>query len=82
MKDCDHPRLSLNPGRPKINQVIDSVISRALSPVSGTKDSDVLSGVIVGACGPVGLGDEVSMAVRLIDSPKRKAVGGVEFYEE
>ena len=41
-----------------------------------------LSGVIVSACGPVGLGDEVSEAVRLVDGSRRKAVGGVELYEE
>lgn len=39
-------------------------------------------GVIVGVCGPGGLGDEVARTVGQIDSSNRKAVGGVELHEE
>jgi len=62
--------------------VIDSVISRAVSLGSGAKDSEPLSGVFVGACGPVGLADEVVKVVGQVDSRRRKAVGGVEVHEE
>jgi len=81
-KDYLLPGLSLNPGRPRIGKVLDSVISRTVSLGSGAKDSDALSGVIVGACGPVGLGDEVSQAIGQVDSGRMKAVGGVELHEE
>jgi ferric-chelate reductase len=81
-KDYLLPGLSLAPGRPKITKVIDSVISRAVSLGSGAKDSAALSGVIVGACGPIGLGDEVSQAIGQVDNGRRKAVGGVELHEE
>jgi ferric-chelate reductase len=42
----------------------------------------MVSGVIVGVCGPVELGDEVSDAVRCVDVSRREAVGGLELYEE
>jgi len=73
------PGLSLTPGRPRIGKVLDSVISHVVSLGSGAKD---LSGVIVGACGPVGLGDEVSRAIGQVDSRTRRAVGGVDVHEE
>jgi ferric-chelate reductase len=57
-------------------------MSRAVSLGSGVKDSEALSGVMVGTCGPVGLGDEVSRVVGQLDSRRRKAVGGVELHEE
>ena len=81
-KDYLLPGLSLTPGRPRIGKVIDSVISRAVTLGSGPKDSEALSGVIVGACGPCGLTDEVSKIIGQVDSVKRKAVGGVELHEE
>ena len=81
-KDYLLPGLSLTPGRPRIGKVLDAVISRAVTLGSSTKDSGALSGVIVCACGPVGLGDEVSRAIGQVDSARRKAVGGVELHEE
>jgi ferric-chelate reductase len=81
-KDYLLPGLSLAPGRPKVTKILDSVISRAVSLGSGAKDSAALSGVVVGVCGPVGLGDEVSKAIGQVDSGRRKAVGGVELQEE
>jgi hypothetical protein len=72
----------LAPGRPKVGKLLESVISRAVSLGSGAKDSGALSGVIVGACGPVGLADEVCRAVGQVDNRRRKAVGGVELHEE
>lgn len=41
-----------------------------------------LNGVFVGCCGPVGLGDSCSEAVRLVDAKRRDQVGGVEIHEE
>jgi len=81
-KDYMLPGLSLTPGRPRIGKALDSVISRAVSLESDPKDAGALSGVIVGACGPVGLGDEVSREIGHIGSERMKAVGGVELHEE
>jgi ferric-chelate reductase len=88
-RQCDRRSgLSLNPGRPKLGQVIDSVISRVTSIYqhsgrNAARDSqEMVSGVIVGVCGPVELGDEVSDAVRCVDVSRREAVGGLELYEE
>ena len=81
-KDYLLPGLSLTPGRPRIGKVIDSVISRAVALGAGAKDSEPLSGVFVGACGPVGLADEVVKVVGQVDGRRRKAVGGVEVHEE
>jgi ferric-chelate reductase len=82
MKQCNRQGLSLQPSRPKIRQTLDLVILRAISLGPGAKSSETLSGVIVGACGPVSLGDDISEAVRQVDNHQRKAVGGVELYEE
>lgn len=81
-KDYLMPGLTLTPGRPKIGKVIESVIARSMSLGAGAKDSQALTGVIVGACGPVGLADDAARAVGQIDSVKRKAIGGVELHEE
>ena len=81
-KICRRSGLTLNPSRPKISQALDSVILRAVSLGSSANNSQKSSGVIVGACGPVGLCDDVAEAVRQVDSNKRKAVGGVELHEE
>jgi len=66
----------LTPGRPKIPNVIESVIDETCNAVSGP------SGLIVGVCGPVGLGEQARSAVSGIDSRRRQAVGGVELCEE
>jgi ferric-chelate reductase len=72
-----HPGLSLNAGRPRLINAIEAIISRAGSTGSGDQ-----SGLIVGVCGPVGLGDDVCKAVGLIDPAKRDEIGGVEMHEE
>ncbi|KAI0362633.1 ARM repeat-containing protein [Trametes cingulata] len=41
-----------------------------------------LTGIIVGVCGPQGLGDEVCKAVANFPPQRRKAVGGIELHEE
>lgn len=79
-KDYLLPGLSLTPGRPRIGKVLDSVISRTI--VSERSEDMGPRGVIVGVCGPGGLGDEVARTVGQIDSSNRKAVGGVELHEE
>lgn len=80
--DCVLPGLSLTPGRPKVAEILESVISRTISLGSGAKRSEISSGIIVGTSAPAGLADEVSRAVRKVDVRRRKAVGGVEIHEE
>jgi len=46
------------------------------------KASMDLTGVMVGVCGPVGLGDEIAEVVSSVDAGRRWAVGGIEMHEE
>ena len=75
------PGLSLTPGRPRVGKVLDGVIASTLT-YAGGKDEGGLRGVVVGVCGPVGLGDEVCGAVRGVGAQRRASVGGVEVVEE
>lgn len=76
------PGISLTAGRPRIAKVLDAVIQRTVSYGSGVKASMDLTGVMVGVCGPVGLGDEVAEVVSSVDAGRRWAVGGIEMHEE
>jgi ferric-chelate reductase len=66
--------------------VIDSVIDKAckLFTPSGREHhaSDKLSGVLVGVCGPLGLGEDARKAIRLTDADRFRKVGGIEMVEE
>jgi len=80
------PQLTITPGRPRITSVIDSAIDHAckLFTRSGREHhaSDKLSGLLVGVCGPLGLGEEVRKAVSAIDVTRFRKVGGIETVEE
>ncbi|KAI6121233.1 hypothetical protein F5141DRAFT_1210912 [Pisolithus sp. B1] len=76
------PGLTLTAGRPRIGKVLDAVIQRTMSYGSGVKAAMNITGVIVGVCGPVGLGDEVAQVVSSVDASRRWAVGGIEMHEE
>ena len=80
------PQLTITPGRPRITSVIDSAIDHAckLFTPSGREHhaSDKLSGLFVGVCGPLGLGEEARKAVRAIDPDRFQKVGGIEIAEE
>jgi len=81
-KDSLPPGLTLTAGRPRIAKVLDTVIARAVSYGSGVKAYMNITGVLVGVCGPVGIGDEVSQAVSAVDPGRRWAAGGIEIHEE
>jgi len=81
-KDFLPPGLTLSAGRPKLGKVLDAVISRAVSYGSGVKASMDITGVVVGVCGPTGLGDEVAQVISQVDDGRRWAVGGIEVHEE
>jgi len=80
------PQLTITPGRPKIISVLDSTINHAckLFTPSGREHhaSDKLSGVFIGVCGPLGLGEEVRKAVAAIEPRRFRNVGGIEVVEE
>ncbi|KAG6330076.1 hypothetical protein ID866_9013 [Astraeus odoratus] len=76
------PGITLTAGRPRIGKVLDAVLQRTVSYGSGVKASMDITGVIVGVCGPVGLGDEVAQVVSSVDPGRRWAVGGIEMHEE
>lgn len=80
------PQLTVAPGRPRITSVVDSAIDHAckLFTSSGREHhaSDKLSGLLVGVCGPSGLGEEVRKAVTLIEGSRFRKVGGIEVVEE
>lgn len=82
VKDRATQGLTVSAGRARVGKVIDAVIARAVSLGAGVKDEERLCGVVVGVCGPVGLGDEVAGVVGNVDPKKRDAVGGVEIHEE
>lgn len=77
-----HPGLTLSPGRPRIGKVLDTAISRAVTLGSGVKDSERITGLLVGVCGPTSLGDDVAKAVGMVPAARRNQVGGIEMHEE
>ena len=77
-----HLHLSLSPGRPHINHVLESVIDKTVALGAGSKDDIKNSGVVVGVCGPVSLADSVSKEASKVDSSRRDQVGGVDLVEE
>lgn len=78
-----HPNLTLSPGRPNFKSILNKAVDSALgvSTVTG-KDAFWVSGLAVGICGPLSLGEQVVKSVGDIDSATRYRVGGVEVHEE
>ncbi|KAL0570998.1 hypothetical protein V5O48_010966 [Marasmius crinis-equi] len=77
-------RLSLSPGRPKLDSILESSVGRLAGPdmTATEKDRDGLCGVVVGVCGPLQLADGVFEAVGKVDSGRRDKIGGIEVHEE
>ncbi len=48
----------------------------------GHEDERGINGVLVGVCGPAGLGVQANAIVKSIDSARKKQAGGVDVYEE
>lgn len=57
-------------------------MSRAVSYGSNVKASMDITGVVIGVCGPTGLGDDVVQVISQVDAGRRWAVGGIEMHEE
>ena len=80
------PGLTLSPARPKLGMNLQGVIDRASSSFTGdksrTSDNETPTGIIVGVCGPAGLGKDVRKAVANVSAESRKKIGGVELHEE
>ncbi|KAG6911018.1 hypothetical protein DXG01_005433 [Tephrocybe rancida] len=77
-----HQCLTLSAGRPKIVKSLETALSRAVTLGEDARDEGRVSGMLVGVCGPAGLGDDVSRAVAAIDPGRRDQVGGIEMHEE
>ncbi|KAF8336099.1 hypothetical protein F5887DRAFT_988205, partial [Amanita rubescens] len=81
-------RISLSAGRPgqaELASVVENSITRTVSIGSGAmghEDERGINGVLVGVCGPAGLGVQANAAVKSIDSARKKQAGGVDVYEE
>lgn len=71
MYDDLDPNIVIDIGRPKIDKILESVLERTSS-----------HGVVVGVCGPVGLGERVRSAVGSVNSARCREVGGIELCEE
>lgn len=69
------PGITLTPGRPKISEFLDDVIT-------STQCTGGANGVFVGVCGPTSLADDVASTVRKFDGYRKRAVGGIELHEE
>ncbi|KAL5524839.1 hypothetical protein ACEPAF_9985 [Sanghuangporus sanghuang] len=69
------PNLSLQPGRPPLQRIANS-IARLTASVPDAR------GLAVGVCGPAGLALETAKAVKAVDSSLRNSCGGVELHEE
>lgn len=69
------PGITLAPGRPKIAELLDEV-------VTSTQCTGGASGVFIGVCGPASLADDVAGTVRTFDAHRKQAIGGIEIHEE
>ncbi|KAI1792236.1 incomplete iron reductase [Ganoderma leucocontextum] len=80
------PKLSLSPARPRLGKILSGVVDRSAALFSGgherRRGGGGLTGVIVGVCGPAGLGVGARKAVGEFDPKRRKTIGGIELHEE
>ncbi|KAG8950998.1 hypothetical protein FRC04_006859 [Tulasnella sp. 424] len=72
--------IQIEAGRPDFKQVVEDFVKWKTDRLA--RGSGGLSGVLVGVCGPGGLGQSVREAVDAVDDETRKSVGGVEIEEE
>ncbi|KAJ7750464.1 hypothetical protein DFH07DRAFT_548505 [Mycena maculata] len=74
--------LSLSPGRPRLETMLENSISRTVKLGAGGKDEERITGMLVAVCGPTGLADSVAQAIAQLEPIRRDQVGGVEVHEE
>ncbi|KAF6760556.1 ferric reductase transmembrane component [Ephemerocybe angulata] len=77
----DHPNLTLSPGRPRFKNIMNNAIGNAMG-LGTAKEALGVSGVVVGVCGPISLGEQVVRSVGEIESATKSRVGGIEIHEE
>ncbi|KAK2460219.1 hypothetical protein APHAL10511_007754 [Amanita phalloides] len=70
------------PGRKHLMSVIENVITRATNSASGTTETFSQRGLLVGVCGPRGMGQDVCVAVADIDPKMVGRIGGIEMHHE
>ncbi|KAI0051583.1 hypothetical protein FA95DRAFT_1602600 [Auriscalpium vulgare] len=74
--------LHITPGRPNVQSALQGTIDSVLVAHTGGHLGELPSGVIVGTCGPVELGDEVTASVGRVPWRPWRDVGGVETVDE
>lgn len=73
------------PGRVGLTRTLDNAIARLLCIDGDAHEStgdERTGGMLVGICGPVGLGEEVRSVVDGIPIERQKRIGGVQIHEE
>ncbi|OBZ77685.1 Ferric reductase transmembrane component 3 [Grifola frondosa] len=72
------PGLTISAGRPRMQKMLESVVDRSSALFSHGRErrrgTGALTGVIVGVCGPAGLGEDVRRAVGGFDPKRRSTV--------
>ena len=79
--------LSYAPGRAFVPHLLTEFVDRTLvaqsQEASGNSGANAYAhGVVVGACGPVSLSNDVRKAIAVLDKKDREVIGGVEFHDE
>lgn len=72
-----HSNIVIKASRPKLTRILESVIDRTCG-----SSKSIPYGLFVGACGPLGLTEQVRNIVGNVDSRRAKEVGGLELCEE
>lgn len=73
------PAVSIAAGRPRMPSVLDALLTRTITAGRG---GAMMSGAVVGVCGPPAMGAEVAAAVNGVNAHLRRSVGGVELHTE
>ncbi|KIL63824.1 hypothetical protein M378DRAFT_127307 [Amanita muscaria Koide BX008] len=77
--------ISLHVGRPnreEFKKAVEGTITRAVGKDIDREEERRANGVLVGVCGPTGMGKEVKDAVHSIHMAKKYHVGGIDVHEE
>jgi ferric-chelate reductase len=74
------PGVVVEPGRPNLRREFDDMARRTLHLARETNAEG--RGLLVAACGPEGMCQDVSRAVNSLDPAVRDALGGVEYLRE
>lgn len=72
--------ITLAAGRVSMRRVLSDFLNLTSSSLKPSASKG--SGIALAVCGPASIGRDMASAMATIDKENRRAVGGVEFYEE